>query len=115
MILLKILLQAAAQASQADPINNGNVNAQWFFGIIAVLFVGLLSYNLIEVKHAIKALTTKTNAHDTEIALLKQTTDEDEALSKKHNEVIAQIDSNFKRLNQTLVLLTTERSERPRR
>lgn len=112
MTILKILLQAA---SQADPINNGNVNAQWFFGIIAVLFVGLLSYNLIEVKHAIKALTTKTNAHDTDIALLKQTTDEDEAISKKHNEVIEQIDNNFKRLNQTLVLLTTERSERTTR
>ena len=109
--MMHLLLQAA-QAAQADPINGGNVNAQWFFGIIAVLFVALLSYNLIEIKHAIKSLTTKTNVHDTEIALIKQDKEADEDIARKHDQVIKQIDHNFNRLNQTLTLLTAERNPR---
>lgn len=106
-----MIIFLATELSQADPLKDFQ---SWFFGSVAVLFIGLLIYNLLEMKQAIKALTTKTSVHDTEIALIKQDKEADEDAARKHDQVIKQIDANFNRLNQTLALLTVERNPRTR-
>lgn len=103
------LLQIAAEISQADPLKDFQ---SWFFGSVAVLFIGLLVFNLLEMKQAIKALTTKSHVQETDIALIKQSITADEEITERHDEIVNQINKNFDRLNQTLVLLTADRNPR---
>lgn len=98
-----------AELSQADPLKDFQ---SWFFGSVAVLFVGLLVYNLLEMKLAIKALVVRTGTNETEIALIKQSQEFEEDLREKTERRQREMTATLERLNQTLTLLNAERHPR---
>lgn len=105
------------ELSGANPLTEF---AAWFFGSVAVLFVGLLIYNLFEMKSAIRSLASNQQQlsdaqadHDTEIQLLKQVQQVSNAKQNKMDEVLDKLNESVNRLNITLALLNRD-TEQPR-
>lgn len=105
------------ELSGANPLTEF---AAWFFGSVAVLFVGLLIYNLWEMKSAIRSLINNQEQlsdaqgdHDTEIKLLKQVQINSNDKQTKMEEVLGRLNESVTRLNLTLALMNRD-SDMPR-